>query len=309
MTERILHIRCGDDLRAKLPDAGIVGDYLKWCDPLCDGPTPLEVPNDDWYSFRAKWISARYGDVLAAVMGDLMQQDQGLFEARLYDKVVIWSEHDLFDQSILARLLAHFAERPHPGLHLIDHPDYLGSLEPGTLANLYVKAQPVTDQQLRLGHLVWDAWRDPSPRALAEIANSEQQVLPNLQGALRRHLANLPGVTDGLSMTERLALQAIADGATTASEIFKSVGRAEPALWLGDTMFFPILDDLAQGPLSLLEKRGGTYKLSPVGGAVVMGQADATRFLGRERWVGGVQLSPVPEWRWDERTLRLVAAG
>jgi hypothetical protein len=308
MSERTLHIRCGDDLRGKLPEAGIAGDYLKWADPLCDGPTPIEVPNDDWYGFRARWIAARYGEILAAVLGDLTEQDQGLFEARNYDRVVIWSEHDLFDQSILIRLLAHFTERPHTGLFLIDADDYVGSRSPADLADLYRTAQPVSDQQLRLGHLVWDAWRDPSPRALGEIANSEQTALPHLQGALRRHLANLPGLLDGLSMTERLALQAIADGATKAQDIFAAVGRAEPALWLGDMMFWPVLQDLTSGPLSLLERRGDSFKLSPIGGAVVMGQADATRFMGRERWVGGVQLSPVPEWRWDERAHRLVAA-
>jgi hypothetical protein len=35
-----LHIRCGDDIRDKLVEAGIEGDYLSVADPAWLGPPP-----------------------------------------------------------------------------------------------------------------------------------------------------------------------------------------------------------------------------------------------------------------------------
>jgi hypothetical protein len=35
-----LHIRCGDDIRDKLIEAGIEGDYLSVADPAWLGPPP-----------------------------------------------------------------------------------------------------------------------------------------------------------------------------------------------------------------------------------------------------------------------------
>ena len=32
------HLRCGDDLRERLPAAGWEGDYLAFADPVCQGP-------------------------------------------------------------------------------------------------------------------------------------------------------------------------------------------------------------------------------------------------------------------------------
>ena len=41
MKGAILHIRCGDDIRDKLVEAGIEGDYLSFADPAWLGPPPL----------------------------------------------------------------------------------------------------------------------------------------------------------------------------------------------------------------------------------------------------------------------------
>src|SRR5260370_33661422 len=38
--QRVLHIRCGDDIRDKLVEAGIAGDYLSFADPAWLGPPP-----------------------------------------------------------------------------------------------------------------------------------------------------------------------------------------------------------------------------------------------------------------------------
>ena len=66
----------------------------------------------------------------------------------------------------------------------------------------------------------WAAFQAPEPTALAEWAARDTAGLPFLAPALRRLLEELPAPADGLSGTERLALQAVAAGARTPPAAF-----------------------------------------------------------------------------------------
>lgn len=311
----VLHIRCGSDLAQPLRASTVGGDFLAWVDPVCDGPTPEGLTEETYRATRARFIADRYGEILAAVLGQLIDQDKALARADDYAEVVIWVEHDLFDQSILMRLLAWFADHPHRALSLVQADDFLGHQAPEALAKLFAARRPVTVAELKLAGYLWELWCTPDPRPLDALATilddpehkPEGVALPHLSAAIRRHLANLPGVQDGLSMTERFALRAIANGAETARAIFASVCQQESAAWLGDMMFFPVLDDLCRAPFNLLEQADGRYRLTPLGGAVVMGKLDALQFGNRPRWVGGCLLETPPQFRWDEAEERVVA--
>lgn len=311
----LLHIRCGSDLAQPLQVSGIGGSYLAWVDPVCDGPTPEGLTEETYRATRARFIAERYGEILAAVLGQLIDQDRTLARADDYGEAVIWVEHDLFDQSILVRLLARFADHPHRALSLVQADDFLGHQSPEVLARLFEARRRVTVPELKLAGYLWELWCAPDPRpleALSIILDDPERkpdgvCLPYLAPAIRRHLANLPGVRDGLSMTERFALRAVADGAETERAIFASLCAQEAAAWLGDTMFFPVLRDLCRAPFNLLEQSDGRYRLTPVGGAVVMGQMDAMQFGGKTRWVGGCALESPPQFRWDEQEERVVA--
>jgi len=54
--QRVLHIRCGDDIRDKLVAAGIEGDYLSFADPAWLGPPPAF---NAWLAGRAALIAER----------------------------------------------------------------------------------------------------------------------------------------------------------------------------------------------------------------------------------------------------------
>lgn len=311
----VLHIRCGSDLAQSLRESGVGGDFLAWVDPVCDGPTPEGLTEETYRATRARFIADRYGEILAAALGQLIDQDRALARADDYREVVIWVEHDLFDQSILMRLLAWFADHPHRALSLVQADVFLGHQPPEVLAKLFATRRPVTVAELKLAGYLWELWCAPDPRPLEALATilddpahkPDGIALPHLSRAIRRHLANLPGLRDGLSLTERLALRAVANGAETARAIFTSVSAQENAAWLGDTMFFPVLGDLSRAPFNLLEQADGRHRLTALGGAVVMGQMDALQFGSRSRWVGGCLLETPPQFRWDEAEERVVA--
>lgn len=311
----ILHIRCGSDLAQPLRASGIGGDFLAWVDPVCDGPTPEGLTEETYRATRARFLADRYGEILAAVLGQLIDQDRAIVRADDYPEVVIWVEHDLFDQSILMRLLAWFADHPHRALSLVQADDFLGHQSPDALAPLFAARRRVTVPELKLASYLWELWCAPDPRPLEALAiiledpdrKPEGVALPHLSAAIRRHLANLPGLRDGLSQTERLALRAVVNGAETERAIFASVCAQEDSAWLGDMMFFPVLRDLCRPPISLLEQSDGRHRLTARGGAVVMGQMDALQFGSRPRWVGGCLLETPPQFRWDEAEERVVA--
>ena len=56
--QRVLHIRCGDDIKDKLAEAGLAGDYLSFADPAWLGPPPAF---NAWLAGRAALIADRTG--------------------------------------------------------------------------------------------------------------------------------------------------------------------------------------------------------------------------------------------------------
>ena len=97
-----------------------------------------------------------------------------------YDELILWFEHDLFDQLNLIQLLAWIRERL-PAAKVVSlvcigsfpgHPQFkgLGELTPDELASLLETRQRVGDAQYSLAELAWQAFREPTPEALDEPA-------------------------------------------------------------------------------------------------------------------------------------------
>ena len=103
----------------------------------------------------------------------------------------------------------------------------------------------------------WAALRRPDPVELAACARAGVPELPFLAPALRRLLAELPAPADGLSGTERCALQAIEAGAATPAAAFLAAQDLEEAPFLGDAWFFRALAGLGHGPNRLVETQDG----------------------------------------------------
>ena len=324
----MLHIRCGHDIQPTLAEAGITGEFLAWADPLAQGPTPAHIEGDAWYDVRARFIASAYGEQPDEVRRQLSSMDQRLAGFRDFRDVVLWFEHDLFDQVILARLLSWFSTRDlgSTRLSLVTlnaHPTGerffgLGSLGPEQLRAIFPSRIPVTVEMLMAGTRTWAAFRQPEPLTLDAIVKEPQSALPFAATAMRRHLQELPWVRDGLSRSERLTLDAVAAGPMTASATFGAVQAAEDAPWMGDVMFYHVVAMLAAEPVPLLTSQlrwpeakaafgKSELRLTPAGESVLAERRDTIKLRGIQRWVGGTELSgPLATWRWDEQALRPV---
>lgn len=324
-----LHIRCGSDLKPLLAAAGFAGGYLEVSDPLCQGPV---LAADDWLSHRAAFLTDAYGALLGRDRTEISEaphraNDDLHAAPGRYERIVMWFEHDSYDQLILARCLARFAAAPARRLELVqigDHPGParfigLGQLPPEAFPALWDQRRPVSGAQLAAGSHVWDMLRSPDPTRLADAARAGVPELPFMAAAVRRHCQEFPWIEDGLSLTERLVLQLMAEQPCTMGEIFRDLmAEREPLPWLGDTMLRFVLESMKRvgqpvftGAFDTEDERWFRERLTitDLGRAVLCGTTDFMSLHPPGRFLGGVEVSAsAPRWRWDEREQAVVRA-
>ena len=101
---RMLHVTNGDiaaDLiREALREAETQGDITLSADVLHEGPAPAGLQPERWRKVRARYLAeCGYADY-DRCLADLTKWDHKLEGYRNYDEVVLWFEHDLFDQLV-----------------------------------------------------------------------------------------------------------------------------------------------------------------------------------------------------------------
>jgi len=288
---------------------------LPWQDALHEGPVPA-LPREELLRTRARFLARCGWGTEATVYAGLAERDRRLLDAlRDGADVVLWFEHDLYDQLQLIDVLT-LARGVGAAPELIvvgsfpGRPSFtgLGELTAEELETLWPSKVPATEDVLDAAATAWAALCDSEPAALTELASRTDPRLPFLAPALRRLLEELPAPTDGLSRTERSALEAIAAGARTAPAAFAAAQRLEEAPFLGDTWFFRTLSTLGQGPNRLVSGDGASLppppplgdgrtfarlelRVTQAGERVLRGEANRVELLGLDRWVGGTHLT------------------
>lgn len=318
-----VHVRCGSDIRRGLQQAGIGGRFIEFSDPVCQGPVPDGLDDGDLAAVRARFIAEAYGGGEAGGRRRLAAEMAALDAIGDDDGIVLWFEHDIYDQAVLIRLLDRLARRPmlHRRMRLICIDRFpgierfigLGQLSPEQLAALLPQARPLTEGQFALGRQAWKAFRQADPSELWALVEAGTPDLPLLAGALKRHLMELPGRRDGLALTERLCLQAVTEGAATPSSVFNALRDGlEPQPFLGDLMLWPILRRLSDAPrpaLTPFAAWNDALEPTPFGRALLDGSAAWCAANPIDRWLGGIHLlGTAPAWLWDQEAGRPVAA-
>jgi hypothetical protein len=322
---RTLHLRCGHDLQNILVEAGFVGSFHPHITPYCQGPV---TAGPERHELMARFIVDGFNGVLGdsrelsyegVLEGERREDERLLRTADDYERVVIWMEYDNWDQIMLIRLLAHYADAKRPRvLELIVVDEFpggkrfigLGELPPEAVRMLWSTRRPVTEAQLDLGREAWRALTSPDPRRLAAIGRSGTPALPIMAPAIRRHVQELPERATGLSASEKMILQIVAGhGSPTLNTIFLELLAREPVFFLGDAGVARVVRDMeraAESPLARTIETPGErlfrnkLTLTDAGRAVLSGARDWHSMKPLPRWVGGVHIVPgVPGWRWD----------
>jgi hypothetical protein len=295
----VLHITNGDCAAAVLSKA-VQGQILPWRDVLHEGPVHAGLPLEALSRWRAAFIASLGWGEHTAVEKQFAERDAAMREAARHEEVVLWFEHDLYDQLQLIQLLDWFAAHPHARLSLVCEAEYLGTMTPARAADLFAARRRVSAAQLDAGSAAWSAFGSPNPRRIRLDSVPE---LPFLAPALYRLLEEFPWTRDGLSRLERQVLEALSDGPLPFAELFhRAHHNREDPVFLGDSVLAFHLDRLAaDGFLRKAER----FSITAAGAAVLARKADAWSLSRRPRWIGGYEVRS-GRLRWDPDAVRLV---
>jgi hypothetical protein len=145
--------------------------------------------------------------------------------------------------------------------------------------------------------------------------------LPLLAKALHRHLRELPSITNGLSLTEELALQLLAEGEMNLSHLFgRLTYERDPLPGQGDLQIRDRIKNMEGADARVYERRPcvdpkgearppwtDVFTTTDLGRAVLKGEVDFLSLRPPRRWVGGVQVAAgSTDWRWNEESRSVV---
>ncbi|AJE51723.1 sigma-70 family RNA polymerase sigma factor [Paenibacillus polymyxa] len=331
--ESMLHIVNGDHVGDKLRKGNIRGDILVWREVYPVGPVSLEMSEHSSRAARAEYLEKTLGIPTEDYVSNCEAQEQILHNFHKYDEVVLWFEHDLFDQLMLSYLLHWFSTQTlgqtklsllcignYPG---IDPFRGLGQLTTKQLEKLSGTWQQIGQQELETGKGIWETYASPDITRHVDILREDTSALPFAHAALELHLSRLPSTMNGLGIVEQTTLELIQQGVDSPQELFKQIGNRISGLGMGDLEFWYRLRNMSEQPHALLEIQGPhsfpdhqkkttpsfdqcVVVLTEVGRNITAGAHDWVKMKGIDEWYGGLWLQGDLAWRWDSERNQLV---
>lgn len=313
---KTLHIVDGESCGGTLRVSGFAkgGDILSWRDALYAGPVPPDLTLQGLSRIRSRfWTNGRKAN-------EFDKRDARLKTYKDYEHIALWfGPNCVLCQLSLAQLLSWFHEQSVSPKQLTWVALHGGELRPDQMGRAYASRRRVSTAQMYLADRVWRAFRQPSPKRLARLRETDFNPIPRLRPVVKRILQEYPSTRNGLSRLEGLLLRQIQKQDTMRAA--EAVGAILQKETVGDTLLFDTLENFAivahpllecSGPSGEKNKKfhyGSILKLTAVGERVLSGGADFIELNGVDRWIGGVHLqgTRVP-WRWNERLQMIVTA-
>ncbi len=107
----MLHITNGDSAAEILKATGLPGTILAWRDILHEGPTPAGLSLEQMSQVRARFIASQGWGNYDNLLAEFHHRDAILATSATQQEVVLWFEHDLYDQLQLIQILDWFTQQ------------------------------------------------------------------------------------------------------------------------------------------------------------------------------------------------------
>src|SRR5215510_13938918 len=107
MSQSFLHVANGTSTTKTIEAAGIPGACSIWADPLYEGPVPAGLSDSELLDVRRRYLAGPDDPTRAAEAvpsatldpaNDLREWRAAIERHASYDELILWFEHDLFDQ-------------------------------------------------------------------------------------------------------------------------------------------------------------------------------------------------------------------
>jgi hypothetical protein len=306
----ILNITNGDAAAQIIRQSRLHGEVLAWDDVLHEGPVPPGTLADLTKN-RARHIHECGWEREKAALHRFRERNRILQTWDFYDRILLWFEHDLYDQLQLLQILDYFHHqtKARQRLWLINTNRYLGTLSTDEMEKLLIDVRPVSPGQLNLANRAWSAFRKPTPEMLHRLLLDDLDELPWLHLAIIRLFEEYPSCSNGLSRTERQLLEAVASGEKRLDRVFEMNQQRELARFMGDASVERLIRAMLGGERPLLKNTGEPVsrpfnsrqqlELTEAGMDVLECRSNLLEEEPIDRWIGGVHITQKNQWCYD----------
>ncbi len=316
----MIHIVNGDVVGSKI--GNLPGDVLVWREMYDFGPLSEDITEENWIHRRAHFFEKKLAIPAALFIRNCEVQNRYLDEIPKDKEIVLWFEHDRYDQTMLMYLLNKLSKKQCMNLSMVTINEYegvepfygLGQLSSQQLKELYnLKKQPISDEQIKEAITGWRAYTSRNPTEIEKWMASSNQKLPFLKQALQSHLSYFPSIHTGLNEVETLVVDYLDKNTCLFEKLFQSINQKRNNDGISDLYFAAILNEMMNGSYPLLEcdyplpnyhnpEPKSKLRLTSKGLDVLYGQKNHFEFVDRDWWIGGVYQKE-NKWSWDGNNL------
>jgi hypothetical protein len=114
----VLFITNGDSAAGRIGASVLTGEILPWRDVMHEGPVPGVLSLEELTGVRARFLAERGWTSLAKAKRDFARRNATLAGYGDHEEIVLFFEHDLYDQLQLIQVLDWFSGRDLEGTRL-----------------------------------------------------------------------------------------------------------------------------------------------------------------------------------------------
>jgi len=297
--EKILNITNGDSTVFIMKEAKLQGDFLPWRDILHEGAVLKNLSFEMLCELRAKFIASKGWGDLELIQNDFKHKIKTIQNIQEYEKIILWFEHDLYDQLQLLQILDLLFDKQIK-VSLICTNNYLGLLSVKELLELKSFEREVTKEQFYLAKKAWSAFKESTPLKWQELLDEDLSPLEFLEPCVKRVLQEYPSCQNGLSLTLQNTLQILKDTQKQNNELFKLYQKSEQSMFMGDMIYWDILNCVTNTDKPLLKLEDNIYSLTPLGLDVINLKINYLDICDIDKYIGGVNLTNNNLWCYDK---------
>jgi len=301
------HIVNGDVVGQKIKD--LDGDIIVWREMYDFGPFNLTWSLEETYKNRAIFFEEKLGIPSEFFIKNCHDQYNLLNELSRLEEIVLWFEHDRYDQLMLIYLLTELSTLGFKKIAMVSINKYpgiepfhgLGQLTSDQLIELLKYKKEITNEQIQEAKSAWEAYQSNEPDEINHFIVNTKQYLPFLRQSFITHKQYIPTIENGLNEVEKLSLTFVDEGINSFAELFNKVTKLRVNDGLSDLYFSAILSELTVGknPLLKVDSPLPNYlnpmpkaklELTKSGKEVLKGRLNRIDLLGIDWWLGGIHL-------------------
>jgi hypothetical protein len=303
----MIHIVNGDIVGNKIQQ--LDGQIIVWREMYDFGPLRLTWSKEEQIKKRATFFEEKLGIPSALFITNCQTQNRLLTNIPTSEEIILWFEHDRFDQTMLMYLLTELSSKGVENLSMISINQYpgidpfygLGQLSSKQLIELVDIKKEITNEQIHEAVTGWTAYNSNNPNDIEKWILEENHSLPYLLQTFKDHRSYFPSNKTGLNDVEYLSLTFIRDDVCLFSELFNCISKKRINDGLSDLHFAAILKELMIGeqplltcdiplPNYLMPVPKSKLEITSYGLDVLNGKQNRFNLVGIDWWIGGVHL-------------------